>query len=90
MFLHLGGNTVVSKKEIIAILDARTRDATITNEFIAIAGYEGYIENIGASEKAKSFIITDDKIYISPISCTTLKKRSNLLPGIHKKARSEP
>ncbi len=37
MFLHLGGDVVVSKEDIIAILDVRTRKAPVTKEFIEIA-----------------------------------------------------
>lgn len=91
MFLHLGGNTVVSKREIIAILDIRTEKSPVTGEFMEIARDEGFIKNIALKEKAKSFVITSDQIYISPISCTTLKKRSSSLSDIlDREARQEP
>ncbi|MCL5290210.1 MAG: extracellular matrix regulator RemB [Bacillota bacterium] len=77
MFLHLGGDVVVLKKDIIAILDARTKNSAITREFIEIAKDEGFIEPISNQEKEKSFVITTKEIYVSPISCTTLKKRSD-------------
>ncbi|NLI14097.1 extracellular matrix regulator RemB [Pelotomaculum propionicicum] len=76
MFLHLGGDVVVSKEDIIAILDVRTRQAPITREFIEIARDEGFIKNIYDQEKEKSFVITTRDIYMSPISCVTLKKRA--------------
>lgn len=76
MFLHLGGDVVVSKKDIIAILDVRTMQAPVTKEFIEIAGDEGFIKSIYEKEKEKSFVITTRDIYMSPISCITLKKRS--------------
>jgi len=76
MFLHLGGDVVVSKKDIIAILDVRTRQAPVTKEFIEIAGDEGFIKSIYDKEKEKSFVITTRDIYMSPISCITLKKRA--------------
>jgi len=79
MFLHLGGDVVVLKKDIIAILDARTKHATITREFIDIAKDEGFIQPVSNAEKEKSYVITTKEIYISPISCTTLKKRSDNL-----------
>ena len=41
-----------------------------------IAGNEGFIKSISDQGKEKSYIITFDKIFISPISCSTLKKRS--------------
>lgn len=77
MFLHLGGDVVVLKKDIIAILDSRTKNSATTREFIEIAKDEGFIQPISNQEKEKSFIITTKEIYVSPISCTTLKKRSD-------------
>lgn len=77
MFLHLGGDIVVLKKDIIAILDARTKNSAVTREFIDIAKDEGFIQPISNADKEKSLVITSKEIYISPISCTTLKKRSD-------------
>lgn len=77
MFLHLGGDVVVLKKDIIAILDVRTAQAAVTKEFIEIAGDEGFIKNIYEKDREKSFIVTSKDIYMSPISCSTLKKRSD-------------
>lgn len=76
MFLHLGGNVVIPKKDIIAIIDMRTKTTPSTKEFLEIADDEGFIEYISDDGKEKSFIITNKEIYISPISCTTLKKRT--------------
>lgn len=76
MFLHLGGETIVPKKDIIAILDYKKGFSVINKEFMKTAGEEGFILSISESGKEKSYIITSDKIYISPISCSTLKKRS--------------
>ncbi|MDO7787248.1 extracellular matrix regulator RemB [Desulforamulus aquiferis] len=77
MFLHLGGDVVVLKKDVIAILDSRTKQSVITREFIEVAKDEGFIQPISNAEKEKSFVITNKEIFISPISCTTLKKRSD-------------
>lgn len=76
MFLHLGGDVVVLKKDVIAILDIRTAQAAVTKEFIEIAGDEGFIKNIYEKDREKSFVVTTRDIYMSPISCSTLKKRS--------------
>jgi len=77
MFLHLGADVVVPKKDIIAILEINTRSSPITKEFLEIARDEGFIEYISENNKEKSYLVTTDKIYFSPISCTTLKKRSD-------------
>jgi hypothetical protein len=77
MFLHLGGDVVVLKKDVIAILDIRTRQTAVTKEFIETARDEGFIKNIYEKDREKSFVVTTRDIYMSPISCSTLKKRSN-------------
>ena len=76
MFLHLGGDVVVLKKDVIAILDITTAQAAVTKEFIEIARDEGFIKNIYEKDREKSFVVTTRDIYMSPISCSTLKKRS--------------
>lgn len=76
MFLHLGGDVVVPKEDIIAIIDARTKIFPSTREFIQIADDEGFIRPVAGSENEKSFIITTNLVYLSPISCSTLKKRA--------------
>ena len=62
MYLHIGSDVVVREKEVIAIIGRR--------------GDADMIINI-ASNNEKSFVLTEvDKVYISPISPHTLKKRS--------------
>lgn len=75
MFLHLGSNNVVPKKDILSILDYRLGFSNITKEFIQTTKNEGFLISIADPGKEKSYVITTDKIYVSPISCSTLKKR---------------
>lgn len=77
MFLHLGGDVMVPKKDIIAIIDIKTKQLPATKEFLEIAKDEEFTKLISSNEKEKSFIITNKEIYISPISCSTLKKRAS-------------
>ncbi|MBF7081368.1 DUF370 domain-containing protein [Desulfallas sp. Bu1-1] len=76
MFLHLGGDVIVPKKDIIAILDIRSKSSAVTKEFLEIASDEGFIVNISKPGNEKTYVITNNEIYLSPISCTTLKKRA--------------
>jgi len=76
MFLHLGGDVIVPKKDIVAILDIRSRSSAITREFLKTAVEEGFIVNTAEPGKEKTYVITSNEIYYSPISCTTLKKRA--------------
>ena len=75
MLLHVGDNVVIPKKNIIAILEMETIASPITKEFLEIANDEGFIERI-STDKENAFIVTAEKIYYSPISCHTLKKRA--------------
>jgi ribosomal protein S8 len=86
MILHLGGDTVVSTKNIIAILDVETAKISKTNrEFLRIAEEEGFIQKI-SEDQPKSFILAEinkkSVIYLSPISSTTLLKRSSFVEEI--------
>ncbi|MBS4026174.1 MAG: DUF370 domain-containing protein [Clostridia bacterium] len=77
MFLHIGGDVVVLKKDIIAIIDSETGLAgAATKEFLKTCQAEGFFRNINSDEKVKAYVITDREIYLSPISAFTLLKRS--------------
>ncbi len=80
MFLHLGSDVMVFVKDIIAIFDFETTTLSkITREFLSISEEEEFIINVSEEDLPKSFIITEvdreSKIYISPISSSTLNKR---------------
>ncbi len=76
MYLHLGGERVIRSNECIAIFDiAMEKSSKISKQFLSFAAAEKKIEKIG-EERSKSLVVTKDKIYYSPISSTTLKKRA--------------
>ena len=82
MFLHLGENVVVPIKDIIGIFDLQTTMySSDTNAFLRMAEEDGFVERI-SKEKPKSFVIAEvnkmSKIYLSPISSSTLTKRTNI------------
>ncbi|MFB1097151.1 MULTISPECIES: extracellular matrix regulator RemB [Bacillaceae] len=69
MFISIGWNNVVRAEEVVAILEysqaAKTVDPTLA-------------ENDEADHiSAKSIIVTTDRIYSSPLSVQTLKKRAD-------------
>lgn len=79
MFIHLGGDKMVSAKEVIAILDLSIEKSShLTKVFIHHANEGKKMETIG-TEEPKSIILTASKVYYSPISASTLKKRSNFM-----------
>jgi hypothetical protein len=82
VFLHLGENVVVPIKDIIGIFDLQnTMYSSDTIQFLRLAEEDGFVERITA-ENPKSFIIAEvnnkSKIYLSPISSTTLTKRTDI------------
>lgn len=69
MFISIGWNNVVRAEEVVAILEygqaAKTVDPALA-------------ENEEADHvPAKSIIVTTDRIYSSPLSVQTLKKRAD-------------
>lgn len=79
MFLHLGDNYIIPIKDIIGIFDLEATTTTKeTREFLNVSEEEGFITTI-SNEMPKSFIVTEEdsksRIYLSPISVATLRKR---------------
>lgn len=82
MFLHLGENVVVPIKDVIGIFDLQTASySSDTIQFIRMAEEDGFVERI-TNEKPKSFVIAEvdkmSKIYLSPISSSTLTRRTDI------------
>ena len=76
MYLHLGGDSIIPLASVVAIIDIEDDESKITKQFYEKSREQGDIEFIDDEEYAKSMIVTDKKIFISPISAATLKKRS--------------
>lgn len=81
MFLHLGADTVIPLREVIAINDLKSFKSPINDEFINTMKEESMIIDVSEGN-AKSFIITDKIVYLSAISSLTLKKRSGYLADL--------
>jgi hypothetical protein len=78
MFLHLGNNFMVHKDKIIAILDLETAgNSPISRNYIHNTIKNEKVQNIAEEGKEKSFVIMEEGYYLSPISSSTLLKRSN-------------
>ena len=83
MYLHIGENVSVLSKNIIGIFDIdRTTTKGETRRFLSNSEQKGTSITI-SNDMPRSFIVTSDKeenndqkIYISPISASTLKLRS--------------
>ena len=82
MFVHLGGEAIVKKKDIVAIFDMdNTTISRASREFLANAQDKGMVINV-SDELPKSYIVTKSengvRVYISSISPATLLKRSKI------------
>ena len=76
MYVHLGGDKVIRTRELIAIFDISTdKPSKIPKTFLTHAIQEKKVEKI-SEEDPKSLVVTEGKLYYSPISSSTLKKRS--------------
>ena len=101
MYLHLGSDYMIQKKNIIGIfdLDSTTVDQT-TRDFLTAAQKFGQVEDVGEN-LPKSFVVCTDagkknhridrdarrsdhkkrqKIVISPLASSTLRKRNGENP----------
>ena len=76
MFIHLGEDTVVTDKEIIGVFDIDTSTVNkATRDYLSKAEKDKRVIYVNY-DLPKSFIVCDDKVYISPINTSTINKRS--------------
>ena len=79
MFIHLGENTVISDSEIIGIFDMDTSTVNkATRDYLSRAEKEKRVIYVNY-DLPKSFIITDSRVYVSPLNTATLNKRAEKL-----------
>lgn len=76
LLLHIGGDTSVRLREVIAIVDVSAIDSSPqTRDFVALAKAEGRVEGV-IDASVKSLVILESQVYPSPISSTTLARRA--------------
>ncbi len=83
MYLHLGQDTVVRTRDVIAIFDLENASISkSTKSYLSQAQKKGYVINV-TLEMPKTFVVcsVDGKtvVYISQISSATLKKRTGFI-----------
>ncbi|MBR1764771.1 MAG: DUF370 domain-containing protein [Ruminococcus sp.] len=81
MYLHLGNDFIVNEKDIIGIFDLEKSSVSkYTRDYLSEATKQKRVINC-TMELPKSFVVTLDedlteRVYISQLACSTLKKRS--------------
>lgn len=82
MFLHVGSNTVIKKKDIIGIFDIDSQNTPkITKEFLRKAEKDG-ISELAGYDLPKAFILTNDgkenKVIFTHLAAKTLEGRAEI------------
>lgn len=78
MFLHLGEDTVVNTKEIIGIFDMDTSTVNkATREYLSSAEKQKKVIYVNY-DLPKSFIVTEENVFVSPVATSTLLKRTKI------------
>ena len=77
MYIHLGNNYVIPFSDILMILRINSPVPKHMKEIIDIAKTEKKLFNVSEKGKEKSMIICKERIFLSPISSTTLLKRAD-------------
>ncbi|MDP9727910.1 extracellular matrix regulator RemB [Alicyclobacillus tolerans] len=78
MYLHIGGDVAIHVDQLVGIFDWRIGESANTESFFKNAYADYSLEMIDA-EDIKSVVVTFQKIYLSPVSVMTLKKRMFIL-----------
>ncbi|HEY8911499.1 MAG TPA: extracellular matrix/biofilm biosynthesis regulator RemA family protein [Desulfosporosinus sp.] len=80
MYLHLGGDILIKKDKVVAIIDLETAtEGKVNAKFLDNIKQIKNINYVSTPGKEKTLIITSKGYYLSPISSTTLFKRSTEL-----------
>lgn len=85
MYLHLGNDAVVRKKDVVAVFDLdNTSQSHLTRGYLAAAEKMGQVINAAGDELPKSFTVVcaadgGQRVYLSQLNSSTLLKRSDLL-----------
>lgn len=74
MYIHIGENKVLRKKDILFIMDLDSSTVSVhTRNFLKIAEAEKRVIMLGY-DLPKSFVVTrDNTVYLSPFNSVTIK-----------------
>lgn len=78
MYLHIGEDTVIRDRDIIGVFDMDTSTVNkATRDYLKKAEQEKRVVYVNY-DLPKCFVVTDKKVFISPINTSTLSKRAKL------------
>lgn len=74
MYLHIGNDNLINQNDIIAIFSVKDKKSSLYKKLVLDRNEKlNYKES--STNRIASYILTNDKIYLSNISVATLKKR---------------
>ncbi|MFC4558492.1 extracellular matrix regulator RemB [Virgibacillus kekensis] len=83
MFIHIGNDNVIRSEDVISIIDRNViTSSSIMEEMMENAAKQKIV--VSPVDEAKSVVITNQKIYYSSLSVSTLKKRASMISTISK------
>ncbi|MGD7045579.1 extracellular matrix regulator RemB [Jeotgalibacillus proteolyticus] len=74
MYVHIGGESMVRMHDIVAIMDIESVKSSLIMEEFMKENDNGIVDL--CESNCKSIVVTDFRVYLSPLSSSTLKKRS--------------
>lgn len=78
MYVHLGEDVVIRAGDVVAIVDlaAMQRRGLSIEQILGHANYTGAVTWVGDGA-GTSLVVTPERVYISPISPLTLRRRAS-------------
>jgi len=76
MYLHLGNDQVISGEQVIVIVNLEEAAAGQYDNILETARREQRLKDVSKNGKKKAMVVCDERIYLSPISSSTLYKRA--------------
>lgn len=76
MYVHIGGEYTLSDRTIVGIFDfdMTTVENSETIEFLQQAETAGRLEMV-SPDIPRAFVVTPERVFVTPISATTLRRR---------------
>lgn len=82
MYIHLGGDRIIKTSQIVAIFDVQIHETSKLHGMFLQKMPQERIIRIISDETVKSYVVTKEKVYLSPISSSTLKKRAQVVTAL--------
>lgn len=83
MYLHLGNETVILLRDVVAILDIESATTgKITRDYLKLSEQELRVTDVSGALPKSVVICTDasgERVYLSQISSKTLRQRANFI-----------